>query len=131
MEATILLARDVVNAADGSTDILGVLTDFQTSVFPVKLPRMLVYTRLVFYSAENGREFNLGLTLVDEDGQQLAATTANTPIRVHVQGRRLTFESSIHLGDVIFEKPGTYEIALIIDNDVMATLDFDLHLSKH
>ncbi len=123
MDLNFMLAADYVNVAEGGKlNVMGIFTQIQASGFPTLHPEMFIIAQLHALAGEYGREFNIGLLLLDEDGQEILRGVSPRTVPRPEHGRRVEINHIARLAGLVFPKPGTYEFSVLIDNDVKGTL---------
>ncbi len=126
MRLTILtLAHDAYTSEPGNLlNLTGIYTGITSASFPFTLAKLLLVARFTGSPVEYGREFEIIVTFVDEDGlpgpipsdRQIARmTTGQSGEDVHCV---YTYE----LFDVTFAQPGWYQFAIMVDGTLIEEL---------
>lgn len=126
MRLTILtLAHDISYSEPGNLlNISGIYTGMTARAFPVVIPRILLVARFTGSPAEYGREFEVIVNFVDEDGlpgpipgdqKRLTMTTGQSGEDVH---SIYTLEAL----NTTFHKPGWYQFFVHLDGQIVEEL---------
>jgi len=133
MRLTILtLAHDVYFSETGNLlNITGIYTGLTSAQFPFLVPRMLLVARFTGNPAEYGRDFEIIVNFVDQDGlpgpipsdrQLLRMTTGQSGEDVHCN---YTLEAL----DTTFFKPGWYQFFVHVDGTIIDELPVNVSQS--
>ena len=119
VELSTLLTADYANVEQkGKLNVMGIFGQINSSAFPARHPEMHLVVSLVATPAEAGQTRQLTIRLMDEDGSSIFEWSK--PIEVpayQVPGSRIEVNAILQLRDMVFEKPGTYEFRVLVDND--------------
>ncbi len=122
MELTLLLVADYASATmDGKLYMMGVFNRIHAVSFPATHPDMYLVVQLSASPFEYGRNFKLDIKLVDDDMQPVIALTTDAIVPHSESGDSVTLNHILKLVNVVFPKPGTYEFAIQIDQDLKGT----------
>lgn len=119
------LAHDVYFSEPGNLlNITGIYTGITAPAFPFTVPKILLVARFTGSPAEYGREFEIMVNFVDEDGlpgpipgdrKRLTMTTGQSGEDVHAV---YTYE----IFDTTFAKPGWYQFFVHVDGAIVEEL---------
>jgi hypothetical protein len=130
MRLTILTLAHHAHTSEpgGLLNISGIYSGLAAGAFPFTVPRLLLVARFTGSPVEYGREFELLLNFVDEDGlpgpipgerRLLRMVTGQSGEDVHCNA---LFEAF----DVTFVKPGWYQFFIHIDGDLADELPLNV-----
>jgi len=128
MQVTLGLMADYANVtADGKLNIMGVFDGIFAASFPVVLPQMQLVLRFEADPTELGATRALEICLRDEDGRQLFSISAEMQTAVPpgspVVGP-LRQNQVINFQGIRFDKPGSYDVLVLVNGDVKRTIPF-------
>jgi hypothetical protein len=126
MRLTLLtLAHDIHYSEPGNLlNITGIYSGMTSAVFPFVVPRVLLVARFTGSPVEYGREFEILVNFVDENGlpgpiardqKRLSMTTGQSGEDVHCI---YTLEAY----DVTFHTPGWYQFFVHVDGEIVEEL---------
>jgi hypothetical protein len=130
MRLTILtLAHDLHYSEPGKLlNLTGIYTGLTSPTFPFTVPRLLLVARFTGSPAEYGREFEVLVSFVDQDGlpggipietKRLTMTTGQSGEDVHCV---YTLEAF----NVTFQQPGWYQFGIHVDGAVVDELPMNV-----
>lgn len=127
MNATLLLLADYANTtADNKLNVMGIFTQIRAVNFPTVHPQMYLVAQLSANPAEYGRKFKFGIRLLDADAtKELVSLDGHGEVPTLDNGQPAVLNFVISLPNLIFEKPGNYQVSLLVDNDEKATYSLD------
>lgn len=135
MEVTLALLADCANVtAEGKLNILGVFDSILAENFPTVHNQMNLIFRLEANAAEAGSRKDLLILLMGEDGQKLvtlSATMEFTARDPNKSGEQFVADQIIGMQNVRFEKPGIYQIAILVNGDTKKTLMLRVRQRPH
>lgn len=118
MKELLFLVADYANmTGDGKLNVMGIFEEIYSSNFPARHPSMHLVASLAAELGEYGQERNFTVKLLDEDGLQLLELGGTFQVPIGQRGRKPQINMIFDLKDVVFPKPGIYQIALFIDKD--------------
>ena len=125
MDVGLALLADYANVtAEGKLNILGVFNIIYASRFPTVHRQMQLVFTLEAPLWEMGSPKKVEIRLMTEDGQTLLSLSGE--LALHSEGGQPTGELKlpqiIQLQDLRFEKPGTYQFAILINDDTKKTI---------
>ncbi len=123
MEVILMLACDYANVEQsGKLNMMGIFNDIKASSFPVRHPMMHLVVKLGLELGEVEQTRTVVVRLLDEDQKEMLAL--RQPIQIPpARGARMPeFNFIFQLRDLVFQKPGTYDFALYVDDDFMRVL---------
>jgi len=130
MELNFLLIADYANLSiDQKLNVMGIFESIQSAAFPMTHPEMYVVLRLEAGAAEYGRAFKLSVKLMDEDAGNSPVdlsfeVTVPTPPQ---RGSTVRVQPILRLSNTVFQKPGTYQLSVLVDGDENGTLALYVH----
>ena len=125
MDVPVALMADAANiSSEGKLNLLGVFSNVLAREFPfAQRGGALVF--IVTLTAMDEGDHDLQLVLIDDDGRQMAALTANLKFRIKIP-EAAPIESWHHVifpfPGVPFEEPGGYRFDLLINGRFMAAI---------
>jgi hypothetical protein len=126
MRLTILtLAHHVHNSEPGGLlNISGIYSGLASNAFPFTTPRLLLVARFTGSPVEYGREFELMLNFLDEDGLPGPIPSEQRRLRMVTgqSGEDVHCNAIFEFFDVTFTKPGWYQFFIHIDNEIVDDL---------
>jgi hypothetical protein len=126
MQIPLALLADYANiSAEGKLNLMGAFDVISARQFPAVHPQMHLVFRIEANPAEAGPTRKLEIKLMAEDGQSLLSLEAELRLeakRPTPLGEMLQSNHIIGLQAVRFEKPGTYQFAILINGDIKATV---------
>lgn len=127
MNATLLLLADYANTtADNKLNVMGIFTQINAVKYPTVHPQMYLVAQLSASPAEYGRKFKLGVKLLDADAtKEIVTIGAQGEVPTLENGQPAVLNYVISLVNLIFEKPGNYQVSLLVDNDEKAIYSLD------
>jgi hypothetical protein len=122
------LVADYANAtADSKLNVMGIFTAITAPTFPTVHPQMYLVAQLAATSREYGRKFQLELKLINEDATaEVLSISQNLDVPSRPDGQKSAMNLIFSLTNLIFEKPGLYEFAVLVDGDEKNTLPIEL-----
>ena len=128
MDATLGLLADYANVtAEGKLNIMGVFQNINAPTFPWIHGQMFLVLTLEASLAEAGTTKKMTLKLMTEDGPELFAINqemqlpkANADPRM--KGAPITTNHILAFQGLRFEKPGTYQFAVLIGGETKKTV---------
>jgi hypothetical protein len=123
MQLSVLLAADYANLAmGGKLNVMGVFAEIHAQQFPTRNPSMYLVVKLIADLGEIPEKRKMMVKLLDEDGAEVVSFSQDFEFPEARRGRRPEVNMLMELKDLIFEKPGTYEFVVLVDNDQKGTL---------
>ncbi len=124
MELQILLVADYANTTgDGKLNVMGIFQTIYAASFPVAHPDMYLIAQFTAGPAEYGRQRKVEIALLDEDAaEELVSFSAEVAIPRGSGGQRVNVPFLLRLVNTRFPRPGTYEFAVLVDNDEKGSL---------
>lgn len=127
MELSLLLAADYASTTvDGKLYVMGIFNQINASAFPATHAEMYLITQFTAPPHEYGRNFKLGIKLLDEDAGDVLSLSADAVVPHSPTGRRVHLNNLLKLVNVVFPKPGVYEFSVLVDHDLKGTLAIDV-----
>lgn len=120
MDLLAILVADYASIeAQGKMNVMGIFNEVVCQSFPAALPRVYIVTRLSAGPAEVGRTVKLSIKILDEDGKtELLNYMRDQVVKPpKSSGRRSHIDGVLGVQGIIFRKPGTYQISVLVDND--------------
>ena len=116
---TILLADHASFDEQKKLNVMGAFNEVHASKFPARHPLMVIVTRLAASAAEVGRDVKFSIKILDDDGK---VEVFNYSRDIHVNpptapGRRTNIDGVLRVHDIVFPKPGNYQVSVLVDGD--------------
>jgi len=129
MEANLLLFADAANrTGNGKLNVLGIFNIINSKTFPTFHPQMYIIAGLNISPAEFGTEREMHIKICDADANIIFDWKAPINVSRPQGGGYTNFQSILKVDGVIFPKPDTYQVSLLIDNDEKATTKLFVNL---
>jgi hypothetical protein len=126
MRLTILtLAHDISYSEPGNLlNISGIYTGITIQAFPVTIPRILLVARFTGSPAEYGREFEVTVNFVDEDGLPGPIPSDRKLQRMTIgqSGEDVHSIYTLEALDTVFAKAGWYQFFVHLDGQIIEEL---------
>jgi Family of unknown function (DUF6941) len=135
MRLTILtLAHDVYYSEPGKLlNLTGIYTGLTSPTFPFVAPRLLLVARFTGSPAEYGREFEVLVNLVDQEG--LPGPIPSDQRRLHMvsgqSGEDVHCVYTLEALDTTFVTPGWYQFFIHLDGQIIEELPVNVSQSVH
>ena len=128
---TVLLADYASTGEQGKLNVMGVFNRIFVKKFPARHPVMYVITKVSASMAEVNMTRKLSVKLMDEDSHNtLIDFTRDVTVQQQPPGQRFELNGILRINDIILEKPGTYQISVLIDDDEKASLPLYVEPAK-
>lgn len=125
MEITLCVLADYANVSrESKLNIMGIFSVLHARRFPVLHPRMQLVIEFQADSAEAGRDRKIEVQLRDADGRQLFALTGQGQLQSGPPGEVIRGHHILGMNNLKFDRPGSYEFLVLLDNDVRAKVPF-------
>lgn len=110
---------------NGNLNVLGIFRNISSLTFPFTFPKLFYVASIEFLPDEIGTH-HFKLNFINDDGQHIL-----TPLQGEIHISEATQWSNLILGieNVVFSKPGTYEINMFIGNILVASENIAIVLS--
>jgi hypothetical protein len=133
MEVDFSFLADTAEAVNGKLYLVGGAFDtIWAPQMPVVHPRMSFVMRLVLSPAELGREHNLEVNVMDEDGKRITSIGAILKIEKKnptlPRGWKQTFLTVLNFVNLKFSKFGDYSFEVVVNGSSMKSVS--LHLGE-
>jgi hypothetical protein len=119
MRLTILtLAHDAYFSEPGKLlNLTGIYTGISSPTFPFTVPRLLLVARFTGSPAEYGREFEVMVGFVDQDGlpAPIPSDTKRLTMMVGQSGEDVHCLYTLEALNVTFHQPGWYQFYISVD----------------
>jgi len=127
VDVTLALLADYANVtADGKLNILGVFNTIYADRFPAVHPQIHLILRLEMHPAEIGPPKNVEIRLMTEDGRTVFSISAEVGFQLKDPtkpvGEMIKRDQIIGLQNTRFEKPGTYQFAILVNGETKETV---------
>ncbi len=128
MELTFLQIAEYTNSTeDHKLNVMGIFSNISALKFPAVHPEMYLVAQLVARAPEYGRRFKLGVKLLNEDAsQEIVNFTVDSTVPAGNRGLPVNMNFNFRLVNTNFDKPGTYEFSILIDDDLKGTLPVEV-----
>lgn len=135
MDVSLALLADYANmTADGKLNILGLFDTIVTDRFPVIHPQMQLIFQLEAHPSEAGKQKQVEVRLMTEDGRTVLAMSSDMALQLKDTLRPLAemmkSQQIISFHGVRFEKPGTYQFAILVNGDTKKTVSLKVQERK-
>lgn len=118
MEVLVILAADYANLErSGKINVMGIFNDINAASFPMRHPLIHLIVKLGAELGELSQARTVTVKLLDEDGNELLSIPQHIEVPKASGGRRPEMNFILELRDIVFQKPGRYDFAVLIDND--------------
>jgi len=122
-----LLVADYANVTDnGKINVMGVFRRINAHQFPARHPEMYLIVGLSASVTEYDTNRKLTIKLLDPDSQEMMAFSREFRVPKGVRWQRAEMNRIIQLRDIVFPKAGTYEFAVLLDNDEKSRISIEL-----
>lgn len=128
MEAKTILVADYANLAEGGkANVMGIFRNIYSSNFPTRHPEMFLVVVLQASIAERGQDRTVTIKLLNADASQILVDYSR-PVKVPdaLPGHKPEINILLRLRDLVFEKPGSYQFSILVDNDEKGTCAIEL-----
>jgi hypothetical protein len=126
MRLTLLtLAHDIHYSEPGNLlNITGIYSGMTSAVFPFTVPRVLLVARFTGSPVEYGREFEIIVNFVDEDGLPGPIPSDRKRLRMTTgqSGEDAHCIYTLEAFDVTFSRPGWYQFFVHVDDEIVDEL---------
>jgi hypothetical protein len=128
VELTFLHVAEYANTtADQKLNVMGIFNNINAANFPATHPEMFLVAQLTAQASEYGRQFQLGIKLLNEDATQEVINFSGPVIVPRGDnGLRVNMNFMIRFVNTVFNSPGTYEFSVLVDGDVKGSLPLQL-----
>ena len=127
MQLSFIHLADYANVTqDQKLNVLGIFGSISSANFPTVHPDMYVVVQLIARSPEYGRKFRLDVRLVDEDGTILVPFETEVVVPQGDHGLSVNMNLLFRLVNTVFQKPGTYGVYLLVDNDEKGSIPLEV-----
>lgn len=117
MRVTLAVLADYANVTrEGKLNILGIFDAIHSRSFPMIHNQMQLIMRFEADISEKGRQKQIEVRLIDEDGNQLMMLNGQLKIGEVKAGELFHTNQILTLQNVKFEKPGNYRFDIFVDN---------------
>jgi hypothetical protein len=103
-------------SSTGNLNAYGIFHNINVRHFPIIIPRMFYVACIQFHRSETGTHL-FRVNFIDDDGRPLIL-----PLEREIMAfeNKLTANFLMGLDKIQFQKPGTYEVHLMINNQLLA-----------
>ena len=126
MEVGLALLADYANVtADGKLNILGVFDTIFADRFPAIHPQIHLILELEAHPAEAGTPKQVEIRLMTEDGRTALSISADMAFQRKDSsplGEMMKTQQIIGFQNIRFEKPGTYQFAILVNWETRETV---------
>lgn len=126
MEVGLALLADYANVtAEGKLNILGVFDTIFADRFPVIYPQLHLILQLEAHPAEAGAQKQVEIRLMTEDGRTALSISADMAFQRKNSshpGETMKTQQIIGFQNIRFEKPGTYQFAILVNGEARETV---------
>ncbi len=109
--------------AGGKLSINGIFDALFTRHFPTIIPHLYLVIRLEADATDAGKKYDSKIELIDEDGKPMVALEGFFTVPPAPPGRTgVKHEQIFPLFNLAFEKAGTYDFKILINNEVRGSV---------
>ena len=127
MNITKALLADYANITrEGKLNVLGIFQTIGALSFPTAHPQMQLIFMWSADPTESNRERQIEIQLCDSDGKKILGLSGPFRVPQGAPGRVVEGNEILNLNNLVFEKSGTYEFKILIDNDCKYSAPFDV-----
>lgn len=135
MDVGLALLADYANVtADGKLNILGLFDTIVADRFPAVHPQMQLIFQLEAHPSEAGKQKQVEVRLMTEDGRTVLAMSSDMALQLKDTLRPIAemmkSQQIIGFHGVRFEKPGTYQFAILVNGDTKKTVSLKVQERK-
>lgn len=113
MIITLATVADAANVSQqGKLNVLGAFDTIRATQFPAVHPTMSLVFSMLAEVEDSQTEFDLNVSLIDEDGQKLWSAQGKVEVASMVPGQFGQSSQIITLTNVRFDKPGRYRFRI-------------------
>lgn len=116
--ALALLADGANISQEGKLNILGIFERISTQSVPATHPQMQLVMILEADRGDADKDHRMEIELLDEDGNKLFAIGGSLKFGAPPLSEQIKINHAIQLNNLQFEKFGTYEFKILINNEV-------------
>jgi hypothetical protein len=116
--ALALLADGANISREGKLNILGIFDSISAQTVPTMHPQMQLIMVIEADRGDADREHLLGIELIDADGKKLLTMSGNIKFCTPPPGEQVRINHIIQLNNLRFEKLGSFEFKILINNEV-------------
>jgi hypothetical protein len=117
-----LLADGANLSREGKLNILGTFDTIYARTFPTAHPHMQLVLRLEAAPEEAGSNRTLEVRLLDGSGRVLAHAPGTLAVQPQETGEAIRLDRIFTFTTVVFEAPGRYSFAVVVDGKTDATV---------
>lgn len=118
MTIQIFTLCEFAQTANGKTTIVGTFNHISPTAFPFIMPDIYVVLKLSFNESVDN---SLSITLREKGGPDIISTGAQ-PLKINVtDGREAIHDIVLRINQVVFQKPGDYEVVFKIGKEEFQT----------
>lgn len=115
---TLILADHASFDENKKLNLMGAFNELHSKRFPALHPSMVIVSRLAASPAEAGTTRKMTIKILDEDGKtELMNYTRDVEVKPALPGRRSNIDGILRVNTILFPKPGTYQVSVLIDGD--------------
>lgn len=109
-------------------NISGIYSGMTAPAFPFAVPRMLLVARFTGNPSEYEREFEVMVSFTDEDGLPGPIPSDRQLLRMKTgqSGEDAHCNYVLEIFDTMFQKPGWYQFAILVDGELMDELPVNI-----
>jgi len=123
MEAIHLMLADATNISrEGKLNVLGIFNHINARQFPAMHAQMYVIAELIAGPAEYDTEREITIKILDSDAQDVIVNwRKKIAISRPTKGVMANIKQILELKNLVFPKPDTYRVSLLVDNEEKMT----------
>lgn len=117
------LLADFANVTDeGKLNIIGVTDEIEVTSFPAASEPLMLVLVLEAESADDGRTVHVDLNVADPTDSELVLFSTETVVPTEPPASSRLFDLIIEVHDLEFDRPGTYQLRVVVNNDIAVSL---------
>jgi hypothetical protein len=119
MNISMALLADCANISqEGKLNIMGIFDRVNAKSLPVVHPQMQLVITIEADRAEAEKEHRIEIQLIDSDGAKLFGIEGQMKFATPSPGERIKINYTSQLNNVKFDRFGTHEFKILINNEV-------------
>ena len=105
---------------EGKLNLMGVFDSISAVSYPAAHPQMHLVIRFELFRHEKGKNHDIEIQFVDEDGKKLFSLAAQVgiPANATIATTTVNNDQIIGINGLVLPKPGTYQFVILIDKNV-------------
>ena len=126
MEIVLATLADAANTTkDGKLNVMGMFDTLYAGAMPVTHPSMQLVLKIRIEPSETDREHEIEIRCMDEDGEELFKVSGGFSVKA-APGRAATFNHTVGINNLTFQKFGGYTFPIFINRDLKRTVELEV-----